>query len=269
MWLNHVTQVDVPAGRFWMDLCAGRDQVAMHVHQKGWASYEAPLPWLLARWCERLSPFVVDVGSNTGFYSLLAAVSGAKHVMAIEPVQEIADVLAANVRLSELNAQVQLLRVALGDHVGEQVLHFPLADHGLLETSASLNPNFRAQHSQQRSVPVQTLDAALSDHLQLAGSVPLLVKMDVESLELAVLAGGDKVMTQWRPAVVAEILPGANVAAWQQFMQRWGYVHFALQTEAPYVSAQPTDIQPDMAVRDHLFLPKADVQRWFGTEKSQ
>lgn len=47
------------------------------------------------------------------------------------------------------------------------------------------------------------------------------------------------------------------------------YVHFALQTEAPYVSAQPTDIQPDMAVRDHVFLPSADVQRWFGTEKSK
>ncbi len=269
MWLNHVTQVDVPAGRFWMDLCAGRDQVAMQVHQKGWASYEAPLPSLLAMWCARVSPLVVDVGANTGFYSLLAATSGARQVLAVEPVQEIADVLAANVALSEQDGCVRLLRVALGEQVGEQVLHFPLADHGLLETSASLNPHFRAQHSQQRTVPVHTLDTVLADQMHLAGSVPLLIKMDVESLELAVLAGGEQVLTQWRPAVVAEILPGANVAAWQHFMQRWGYVHFALQTEAPYVSAQPTDIQPDMAVRDHVFLPSADVQRWFGTEKSK
>jgi hypothetical protein len=151
--------------------------------------------------------------------------------------------------------------------VGQQVLHFPLADHGLLETSASLNPNFRAQHSQQRTVPVHTLDKVLADHMHLAGEVPLLIKMDVESLELAVLAGGEQVLKQWRPAVVAEILPGANVDAWQQFMQRWGYVHYALQPDAPYVSAQPATIKADMAVRDHLFLPKADVHQWFGTEK--
>jgi FkbM family methyltransferase len=267
MWLNHVTQVDAPTGRFWMDLCAGRDQVAMQVHQKGWASYEPPLPSFLATCCARLSPLVVDVGANTGFYSLLCASSGAKQVLAVEPVQEIADVLAANVALSELTDCVQLLQVALGEQVGQQVLHFPLADHGLLETSASLNPNFRAQHSQQRTVPVHTLDKVLADHMHLAGEVPLLIKMDVESLELAVLAGGEQVLKQWRPAVVAEILPGANVDAWQQFMQRWGYVHYALQPDAPYVSAQPATIKADMAVRDHLFLPKADVHQWFGTEK--
>lgn len=262
MWLNHVTQVDVAAGRFWMDLCAGRDQVAMQVHQKGWASYEAPLPSLLTMWCDRFSPIVVDVGANTGFYSLLAAVSGAKQVLAIEPVQEIADVLAANVRLSELNDQVHLVRVALGEDLGEQVLHFPLADHGLLETSASLNPSFRAQHSQQRAVPVQTLDTVLADQMHLIGSVPLLIKMDVESLELAVLAGGKLVLTQWRPAVVAEILPGSDLAAWQKFMQRCGYEHYALKSEAPYVSATPVAIETDMAVRDHLFLPQDSAKSW-------
>lgn len=262
MWLNHVTQVDVPAGRFWMDLCGARDQVAVQVHQQGWASYEAPLPFLLAGWCTRLSPFVVDVGANTGFYSLLAAVSGARQVLAIEPVQEIADVLAANVGLSELTDRVVLQRVALGEQVGEQVLHFPLADHGLLETSASLNPNFRAQHSQQRKVTVQTLDGVLADQLNLPGSVLLLIKMDVESFELAILAGGAQVLQQWRPAIVAEILPDADVDAWKQFMQRWGYVHHALKSEAPHVSVQPCDISLSMASRDHLFLPQEQAAQW-------
>ena len=262
MWLNHVTQVDVPVGRFWMDLCAGRDQVAMQVHQKGWASYEAPLPFLLASWCERLSPMVVDVGANTGFYSLLAAVSGAQRVIAVEPVQEISEVLAANVRLSELGECVQLLRVALGEQVGEQVLHFPLTTHGLLETSASLNPHFRTQHSQQRVVPVETLDTVLADQWYLAKYVPLLIKMDVESFELTVLAGGAQVLERWRPAVVAEILPGADVLAWQQFMQRWGYVHCALKPNAPYVSDATMVIDLNMLVRDHLFLPQEAVMRW-------
>lgn len=92
--------------------------------------------------------------------------------MAFEPVQEIADVLAANVALSELNERVQLHRVAMGAQAGQQILHFPLANHGLLETSASLNPIFRLQHSQQRAVPVQTLDGVMADHLHRAHDLP-------------------------------------------------------------------------------------------------
>lgn len=86
--------------------------------------------------------------------------------------------------------------------------------------------------------------------------------MDVESLELEVLAGGEQVLTRWRPAVVAEILPGTDVAAWQQFMQRWGYVHHTLHAQAPHVSAQSSDIQADMALRDHVFLPQEGVAPW-------
>lgn len=265
MWLNHVTQVDVPRGRFWMDLCAGRDQVAVQVHQQGWASYEAPLPWLLARWCEALSPVVVDVGANSGFYSLLAAASGASQVLAVEPVSEIADVLAANVALSELGERVRLHRLALGEAAGEQLLHFPLATHGLVETSASLNPQFRAQHSQQRKVPVQTLDALLADASPpdvAAPVAPVLIKLDVESMELAVLAAGAQVLQTRRPAVVAELLPGSDVAAWQQLMQRYGYVHHALTPQAPYVSPQPCEIALSMTHRDHLWLPAEDAARW-------
>lgn len=262
MRLNHMTQVDVPGGRFWMDLCAGRDQVAMQVHRSGWMSYEAPLPALLAAWCQALSPLVVDVGANTGYYSLLAAVSGAREVLAVEPVQEIAQVLAGNVALSELDGVVQLCVEALGEAEGLQTLHFPLADHGLLETSASLNPAFRAQHSQQRQVPVRTLDALLASRWPLAETVPLLIKMDVETAELAVLGGATRVLTEWRPALVAEMLPGIDTAAWAAFMARFDYVHHGLQDTAPQVLPASAEMALSLTLRDHVFLPREQAQRW-------
>lgn len=260
MWLNHVTQVDVAKGRFWMDLCAGRDQVAMAVHGQGWAAYEAPLPGLLAAWCQRRRPVVVDVGANTGFYSLLAAASGATQVLAVEPVAEIAEVLRANLALSELAGGVNVHAAALASEVGEQTLYFPAAEHGLVETSASLNAQFRDRHSQQRQVPVLTLDGLLLP--QTVSPTPVLIKIDVESAELAVLAGGAEVLRTLRPAIVAEVLPGADLSAWQAFMQQWDYEHHSLRAEAPHIAPEPGPIVADLARPDHLFLPRESAALW-------
>jgi len=107
--IHHFFQIDLPpkgenpsgVQRFWMDSCGGRDQVARQISAQGWRAYEAPLPTLIEAWCSRLQAVFLDIGANTGFYSLLAATSGARHVHAFEPVTEIADVLKANVVLSE------------------------------------------------------------------------------------------------------------------------------------------------------------------------
>src|SRR5690242_7972316 len=51
-----------------------RDQTSRKIRDGGWESFEPPAPTALARWLKRksISTFV-DVGANSGFYSLLAA----------------------------------------------------------------------------------------------------------------------------------------------------------------------------------------------------
>jgi FkbM family methyltransferase len=259
MWINHLVQVEVPLpngqGRFWMDNCGGRDQVAMTVQQAGWAAYEPPLPTLIAAWCAALTPVFIDVGANTGFYSLLALASGATQVQAFEPVLEIAQVLAANARISELDHALTCHVLALGESKGEASLYFPLATHGLVETSASLNPKFRAQHEGVRRVALQRLDAVLPT----LAAGPVLIKIDVESLEPAVLTGAVGLLQRCRPAVICEILPGAELGYFEAFCRAYGYQHYALDSGLPVSSPA---LALSLEQRDHVFLPIETAAQW-------
>ncbi len=268
MHIHHLAQVDVVLaqrrGRFWIDSCGGRDQVAMTVLQQGWQAYEPPLPWLVAQWCTALRPSFLDIGANTGFYSLLALASGALACHAFEPVAEIAAVLSSNARLSEMQDSLQLHPIALGRQRAEAALYFPLADHGLVETSASLNPDFRRQHSDQRVVQVDRLDDALPPSAVAAG--PVLVKIDVESHEPEVLTGAHHWIKTRRPAVVCEILPGSDLAFYQGWMLEQDYSHYALDTGLPVASR---DIALGFGHRDHLFLPDEQAGLWLAPLASQ
>lgn len=270
MRINHLIQADVTepvvaagaAARFWMDSCGGRDQVAQQMQRDGWQAYEAPLPDLVARWCHGLQPLMIDIGANTGFYSLLAAACGARHVHAFEPVTEIVEVLQANVTVSELSDRITLHQVALGAQAGEGLLFMPTTEHGLVETSASLNPKFRSQHSGQRAVPVRKLDDLMPSLTQgMTPGQPLLMKIDVETAESEVLTGAMQVLHHWRPALVCEILQGTDVRFWQGLVQRFDYVHFAMKPQAPWLHAEQQVVPNDRA-RDHVFLPKENLVQW-------
>ena len=265
--VGHWLQVDVPGpARFWMDSCTGRDQVALSAWADGWAAYEAPLPSLVARWCTALNPVVVDVGANTGFYSLLALATGAAHVHAFEPVRELADVLRANAQMSELTACLTVHEMALGDAQAMLDLHFPDASHGLVETSASLNKAFRMQHAGVRKVLVQRLDTVLTPNVlwrDVEANTPVLVKIDVESHEPAVLQGASGWWQTVRPALVCEVLLGGDTVFLENFANANDYVHYALGRDGVVDGLMATErVTPSVTHRDHLFLPRTDAARW-------
>lgn len=259
MQINHWVQVDADDGswRFWMDSCGGRDQVAMTLLHSGWRAYEAPLPALLESWCAALEPVFIDVGANTGYYALLALACGAPHAYAFEPVLAIATVLTANARMSELSARLSLYDCALGKSEGKAMLYLPHAGHGLVETSASLNPNFRAHHAGQLEVRVARLDSLM--HPMLESGREVLLKIDVESAEPAVLEGASGLIDSARPAIVCEILPGSDIDWFERFCIRHGYRHFALQEHG---LVEGSCWPQSLAQRDHLFLPEEKAARW-------
>ena len=265
MRMGHYVQADVTefAGRFWMDSCAGRDQVAMAVLSAGWAGYEAPLPRLVATWCSTLCPLFVDIGANTGFYSLLACATGARRVCAFEPMSEIARMMQVNVRMSEFDELIDLSVLALGEREGMTRLWLPVADHGLVETSASENRAFRARHAGCRDVTVRRLDDAV--HWSLAGPGPVVIKIDVETSEPAVLRGAAAWLREARPAVVCEVLPETDLTALAAPLAQAQYRHFELSLAAdgvhPVLTPAP-EIRPDRDRRDHVFLPHEAMQHW-------
>jgi FkbM family methyltransferase len=253
--------------RFYMQDCGGRDQVVRAVAAGGWTAYERPLPSIVARLCETWSPVVIDVGANTGYYSLLAASTGATRVLAFEPEPNIRALFASNVRESALGNRIQVSECALSDQRDTTMaLHLPDAGHGLIETSASLNPQFRARHSGRIDVPVTTLDAFWGA-LDLESANPsardakdMVLKIDVESLEPQVLRGASRLIETRRPVIALELLPNTDKAFFARFMAERRYTRFHLKPSGQLSSRKDVaDLSNEH--RDHLLVPDESISR--------
>ena len=192
-----------------MERCSGRDQVVRQIEAKGWQSYEAPLPATICELLATGASTFIDIGANSGFYSLIAALSGCQDIRAFEPVPFIAALMKRNYQhtFGLQPDTIKIFQTALSDSKGSAEFYMPGQGHGLVETSASLNPRFRQNHSDKFIVNTTTLDAHIQSH-PLARNSRLVIKIDVESLEENVLRGSMKTIAARRPTLLVEILPG-------------------------------------------------------------
>ena len=184
-----------------------RCQVGRMVRARGWNSFEAPCPLVLARWFRAVGGLFCDVGASSGYYSLLALACGASDVIALDPYPPAVDVLRSNIELNGWVDRVDVRQVAASDSSGRTRLFLPLQTHELLETSASQDAAFRDQHSLEFDAVSQTLDSIVLDKL---GSRALTIKIDIEGLDptLRTLAGAGEVIRRHRPLIMMEYLSG-------------------------------------------------------------
>jgi FkbM family methyltransferase len=133
-----------------------------------------------------------DVGANVGSYSVLALATGANAV-AFEPVPRTFRDLRENVEANHALERVDLRNEAVGAEGGE--LKFT-SSHDAMNHVVSAGES--STHTV--TVPVVTLDSALGDR------VPVVMKIDVEGYEGAVLAGATRTLSDPRLlGVVMEI----------------------------------------------------------------
>jgi len=121
----------------------------------------------------------VDVGANVGFYTVLAALRGAR-VIAVEAVPHTVAVLLANIKLNGLEDRVKVADRCASDHKRKAKLYIPKSGHYGLATINSLKFG-SVNVIEVECVP---LDEVLRD----VGRVRIM-KIDVEGSELAVLNG--------------------------------------------------------------------------------
>ena len=141
----------------------------------------------------------VDVGAHVGMYTVAAAkaVRGRGRVLALEPNPVARAQLEQNVSLNHCRDVIVVARAAAGG-AGAGLLHVPLTP----DTSfSSLEPG---RFAEGEPLPIErtTVDAEI-ERLSLE---PLLVKVDVEGAELAVLAGMTRTLER-RPVLLIEVGP--------------------------------------------------------------
>lgn len=137
----------------------------------------------------------VDVGSNVGVYTLLAASVGGVEVAAFEPSSTNRIRLEENVRLNRLEGRVSVHGEAVSAHAGTAAF-----TTGLDTVNHLLEPG-EATSDGAEWVQTVTLDEALPPDTRRKVS---LVKIDVEGTEALVLAGAEALIADSSPAFIVE-----------------------------------------------------------------
>lgn len=144
-----------------------------------------------------------DIGANVGSYTLLASgICGAKSI-AIEPVKSTFDILSKNISLNNLQDQVSAINSAAGAAMGTITF---TSDQDTKNHAVAANETVSQGAI---NVPVITVDS-LADK-----SSPILIKVDVEGYETAVLKGMEQTLAKSELRAVIIELNGSG--------KRFGY----------------------------------------------
>jgi hypothetical protein len=143
-WVR-ISDISFSKKNFLMKTSGFKDQIACSILKFGWRGYEQPTGQIVSGLVKNLSLNFIDIGANTGFYSLLASASGAIKVVAYEPVPSIFAILKENVMASGLDVIPR--QEALAEEQKTTSIYLPKSDNKYVETSASLNIDFRDQHN--------------------------------------------------------------------------------------------------------------------------
>jgi FkbM family methyltransferase len=167
----------------------------------------------------------LDVGANTGVYTLLAAtLNDAIRCHAFEPLPEVYDHLRKNVELNPaFLGRCQVHRMGLGNMSGNLGFCY-LADLVLPMGASALPGNYDEEDPDFRRVicSVEPGDE-ICGRLKLA---PDLIKIDTEGLEVAVVEGFGRVIEEYSPSLIFEVsnLDAANTLA--VFLEKGSYQSF-------------------------------------------
>jgi FkbM family methyltransferase len=147
---------------------------------------------------------VLDVGSHTGFYALLAATRRPRlRVIAVEPDAYNVEALRENIRAA--SARVELVAKAASNRSGRAIFHQNLGTVGssLVE--------------RRGTGPIRVVEAETTTIDELVGPAPpgaVLLKLDVEGAESLALAGAERTLRSASAATaIVELNPLALAAA--------------------------------------------------------
>ncbi len=149
----------------------------------------------------------VDVGANVGCFTLLASGVKRAKTIAIEPIPQNFKNLRNNLIINSLEDKVEALNIGLGDK------------KGFLNFTQNVSQNNHVANENDFdtiSVEVNTLDTILK------GKQPILLKIDVEGFEKAVIDGSIQTLKQTSLEVIIIELVGLG--------ERYGFNELDIQT---------------------------------------
>jgi FkbM family methyltransferase len=193
-----------------------------------WEPFETEV---IRRLCRR-GDFVLDIGGNIGWYSVvISRVIGATgRIVTFEPDPDNFALLSRNVARCADAPQIQLRQEAVGESAGTVKLFLSdinRGDHRIFDDGTDRIAI---------EVPLDSLDSLLANE----GRLPDLVKSDTQGSEARIIRGARGLLSSgWRPVFVLEFWPFGlsgsgddSFALWQELCDL-GYQTFEVTEEKP------------------------------------
>ncbi len=208
------------------------------LHNPGFTTIENEIFWFglengwekvsMKLWIELVknSNTILDIGANTGVYSLVAAtVNNHAKVYAFEPVKRTSDILKQNLELNpNLNIQLVEKAVSNSDSLAE---FYDLPTDS--QYSASLNADMLASFPNRISYEVETI--RLDSYTELNNQKIDLIKLDVEMHEPEALEGMMDLIKKNEPTFLIEILNQTIAEKVEFLLKDLNYICFSLDEE--------------------------------------
>ena len=170
---------------------------------------------------------IVDVGANSGLYSLVAkTISPQAEVYSFEPVNRVFNRLLKNNIINDFNIHTE--EIALSNYDGEGIVYDTFDSHIL---SVTVNKNLHSPNI--TSHPVTISVKKLSTYCiecKMAGID--LIKLDVETHEPEVLEGMDELLIKFKPTLLIEVLNDEVAARIQALVHNLNYLYFDIDENA-------------------------------------
>lgn len=179
---------------------------------------------------------VLDIGANIGIMTRhMAQKLPNTPIHAFEPMPDNAEVLRRIIKEFSLK-NVQLHEIALGEKKGNVEMILP--HHGgtkMQGLSHVKHPSIHDwNHGDEVSVEMEKLDDLLAAE-KIQG-----IKIDIENYEYFALKGGEKVLSDQKPIIYAELWENENRTNCIEFLTQLGYSSFILMENklVPFDAAQ-------------------------------
>ncbi len=190
---------------FWKGLTGGWEKISMKY-------------WILL--C-RNAKVIVDIGANTGVYSLTAkAINPSAKVYAFEPLKQMFRKLTLNNELNKYN--IDCIEKAASDRNGKAIIYETGTDH---VAAASLNAETRQYGDLNTETEIEAITLDTFIQANDIGKIDL-IKMDVETHEPNVLEGYKQFMSLHRPDFLIEVLNDGVAEKLQPLFDGLEYYYF-------------------------------------------
>lgn len=211
-------------------------------------------PMAMAVWLKRVADaqLVIDLGANTGIYSLAAAAANQGcYVVAFEPLVDAFHRLKLNANANSMG-RIGAFSYAITDHDGKVTMIRRRRPIPFINVGAHIGGMPGKDHDSFGAMG-RRLDGLIQTR-HLTGRVVL--KIGVEGAEAAVIDGANEFVTGFRPDILIEVMSAKRRAQVAERLKPLGYRFFHLSESEGRVTAEDA-LTEDPTLREDM--------NWFAT----